>query len=154
MPHIRIEGLKPYDGTYELDPDLAFNVREWRLIKTTSGYMPLTITEGFQGGDPELYLALAIITMVRAGKVSKETARDVYDELAEAPYEGQIMLVGDDVEDEDEIPLVSPSETDVPSPSVSLAKPSTSGDPSPTGSVRSDETSAATTRSRLGISSA
>ena len=43
----RIKGVKPWDGEYELDEDRAFNAREWRWIKKVSGYVPLTLGEGF-----------------------------------------------------------------------------------------------------------
>ena len=71
MAKMVIKGVPPYDGEYELDEDRAFNAREWNWIKKVSGYMPLTIGEGFAGGDPVLFVALAVIAMARSGKVER-----------------------------------------------------------------------------------
>jgi hypothetical protein len=107
MARIIITGIPPYDGDYELDSDRAFNAREWRWIKKVSGYMPLTVTEGFEGGDPDLFVALAVIAMAREGKVTREDGMKVADVLAEAPFDGAaITMVGDEEPVEaDEIPL-------------------------------------------------
>lgn len=105
MSRIIIQGIKPYDGDYELDTDRAFNAREWRWIKKVSGYMPLTVQDGFAGGDPDLFVALAVIAMCRNGKVDRDEGLRVADELAEAPFDGaSIVLVGDQAE-VDEVPL-------------------------------------------------
>lgn len=153
MARIRIQGIPPYDGEYDLDTDRAFNAREWRWIKKVSGYMPLTVTEGFAGGDPDLFVALAVIAMCRDGKVDRERGLDVAETLAEAPFDGAaIVLIGDDVEDDS--PLVLTSEPDVPSPTGSLAKPASTGEPSRSGSAPSDAHPPATTALRSVTSSA
>ena len=106
MARIVITGIPPYDGDYELDSDRAFNAREWRWIKKVSGYMPLTVSEGFEGGDPDLFVALAIIAMAREGRVTKDEGLRVADVLAEAPFDGAaITMVGDEVVEDDAIPL-------------------------------------------------
>ena len=106
MARIVITGIPPYDGDYELDSDRAFNAREWRWIKKVSGYMPLTVSEGFEGGDPDLFVALAIIAMAREGRVTKDEGLRVADVLAEAPFDGAaITMVGDEPVEADEIPL-------------------------------------------------
>jgi len=106
MARIVITGIPPYDGDYELDSDRAFNAREWRWIKRVSGYMPLTVSEGFEGGDPDLFVALAIIAMAREGRVTKDEGLRVADVLAEAPFDGAaITMVGDEVVEDDEVPL-------------------------------------------------
>ena len=107
MAKVVIQGIKPWDGEYELDEERVFNTREWRWIKKVSGYMPLTIGEGFAGGDPELFVALAVIAMCRAGKIDRDAGLRVADELAEAPFDGAaIALVGDEVaEDDTDVPL-------------------------------------------------
>ena len=105
MAKIVIEGIRPWDGEYDLDTDRAFNAREWRCIKNVSGYMPLTVSDGFAGGDPDLFVALAVIAMCRSGKVDRERMQAVADELAEAPFDGAaITMVGDEVADT-EVPL-------------------------------------------------
>ena len=52
--------------------DLArgpFTTREWGWIKKHSGYLPLTVEEGFRGADPELITVFAVIALHRAGKI-------------------------------------------------------------------------------------
>lgn len=105
MTKILITGIRPWDGEYELDDDRSFNTREWAWIKKVSGYLPLTIQEGFAGGDPSLFVALAAIAMCRSGRIERDQGLRVADELSEAPFDGaSITLVGDTVE-EDEVPL-------------------------------------------------
>lgn len=101
MARIIIQGIKPWDGDYDLDTDRAFNAREWRWIKKVSGYMPLTVSDGFAGGDPDLFVALAVIAMCREGRIGRDEGLTVADQLAEVPFDGAaINLVGDDVEDD------------------------------------------------------
>jgi hypothetical protein len=107
MASIIIQGIKPYDGEYDLVTDRAFNAREWRCIKKVSGYMPLTVSDGFAGGDPDLFVALAVVAMTRQGKVERDNMLRVADELAEMPFDGaSITMVGDEVADDD-LPLDS-----------------------------------------------
>lgn len=117
-----MKGIRPFDGEYELDTDRAFSSREWHWIKRISGYMPLTIREGFAGGDPDLYVALAVIAMARAGKVAREDWERAADEIGEAPYDGQtIQLVGGvGQEDDADIPPALTSEPAGSSPTSSL----------------------------------
>ncbi len=106
MASIKIHGIRPWDGEYELDPDRSFNTREWNWIKKVSGYMPLTVQDGFAGGDPSLFVALAVISMCRAGRITREEGLRVADELAEAPFDGaSITMVGDDAPEEDANPV-------------------------------------------------
>lgn len=108
-----IKGMKPYDGEYPLD-DSEFTTREWSWIKRISGYLPMTAEDGFRGGDPELFVALAVIAMVRAERIDKSAAMTVADKLADAPFGSSLTFVADeDDEDEgdDEDPQNAPSET-------------------------------------------
>lgn len=147
-----IQGVRPYDGEYELDTGRAFNAREWRWIKKVSGYMPLTISDGLGGGDPDLVVAMAVIAMCRDGKIDREDGLRVADELSETPFDGAaILLIGDEVGD-DEIPPALTSKPDEPSQSGLLEKPTFSGEPSTSGSERSDETPSVTTLLRSGTS--
>lgn len=94
-----------YKGEYDLDTDRAFNAREWQWIKKVSGYLPLTVDDGFAGGDPGLFVALAVIAMCREGKITRDDGLRVADELMESPFDGvAITLVGDPVE-ADDVPL-------------------------------------------------
>jgi hypothetical protein len=148
MTKIVIAGIRPYDGEYDLDTERAFNTREWRWIKRISGYMPLTVGDGFKGGDPDLFVALAVVAMCRDGRIDRDEALEVADLIAEAPFDGaSITFAGD--EEDTEIPLVLTSEPDRPSPNDSLEKPNTSGADSPNGSDRSDVNPTPTTVSRL-----
>ena len=55
MDWIVIDGAPPYDGRYMFDlAGQELTTREWGWIKRLSGYLPLTLDEGFKGGDPEL----------------------------------------------------------------------------------------------------
>lgn len=134
-----------WDGTYDLGTeDRVFNGREWHWIKKVSGYMPATIAEGFSGQDPDLFIALAVIAMVRSGKLHREQALVAAEELAELPYTGRsITLTGYAAEEADEVPLgsgrrngesspnASPSRRDTPTPNESSSGPTL-----PTGSER------------------
>ena len=130
MARIQIKGIRHYDGDYELDTDRAFNAREWRWIKKVSGYMPLTVGDGFAGGDPDLFVALAVIAMCREGKIDRESGLTVADELAEMPFDGAaITLIGDDVE-ADELPLDLTRPPDESSPNATSENHRSSGEPS------------------------
>lgn len=104
-----IKGVKPYDGEYPLD-DTEFTTREWSWIKRISGYLPMTAEDGFKGGDPELFVALAVVAMVRAGRVEKGDALSVADKLADSAFGSSLTFVADDEEDEAD-PQDAPSET-------------------------------------------
>jgi hypothetical protein len=124
---IVIKGIPPYDGEYPLD-DRGFNTREWNWIKRVSGYMPFTVHEGQAGGDPALYVALAVIAMARAGKIDRTDGVRVADDLAEAPFDdAHITMIVPDDEEEPEVPLELTSEPATSSDSNSLETPSTSG---------------------------
>ena len=102
---IAIKGVRPYDGEYELDLQRAWTTREWNWIKRISGYMPFTINEGLKGGDPDLFVALAVIGLVRNGKVERDNAMAVAETLLDVPYDGAaIQLVIEEEADDAEPP--------------------------------------------------
>ena len=69
MDYIVVEGVRPYDGRYEFDiAGQELTTREWGWIKRLSGYLPLTVEEGFS--DPELVTVFAAIALRRAGKIT------------------------------------------------------------------------------------
>ncbi len=109
MDAIVITGVQPFDGTYELDLENSpFTTLEWRWIKQTAGYLPGTVAEGFEGGDPDLIVALAVIAMHRAGKIRKEDATRTADQLADVPVDGaSIVFQAGPVEDDARPPEVS-----------------------------------------------
>jgi len=150
---IVLKGVPPYDGEYELDLERAFNTREWRWIKAISGYMPNTIREGLVGGDPDMYVAISVIAMCRAGKIDRDDWRVAADVLAEAPFQlegGAITIVFPEVEDDS--PLGLTSEPEQPSLTRPLENPSFSGDSLRTDSDPSDRTLSSTGTSESGTS--
>jgi hypothetical protein len=75
----------PYQGRYEFDiAEREFTTREWGWIKKYSGYLPLTIEEGWRGGDAELFACFAMIAVRRANRIG----------LAEVPAFMERMLDG------------------------------------------------------------
>ena len=103
MYWIVIEGVKPYDGRYELDLEgREFNTREWGWIKRLSGYLPLTAEAGFTGADPELFTALAVICLHRAGKIGTPEVPAVFERIADAPFGSSLKLDTDEAEEGEE----------------------------------------------------
>lgn len=130
MNWIVVEGVKPWDGRYELDlVDLELTTREWGWIKRLSGYMPLTVDQGFKGGDAELFAVFAAIALRRAGRVDTRDVPDVFDRLVDAPFGTTIRLESDSAEDE--------AEDDADPPGSSTGNTPSSGDGSPTSSETS-----------------
>lgn len=148
-PSFVLKGMPPWDGVYEWDTDRTFNVREWRYIKKISGYLPETIDEGMKGDDPELYVALAIVCMVRAGKVERDEALRVAEQVSEVPWDNASLTVTNPPKDEEkpeDVPLELTPPPDAPSPNVtdsrqnsSEGKASGSGRTSTPSSAPSDE---------------
>lgn len=153
MAEIKITGIRPYDGAYDLQEERTFNMHEWHVIKRVSGYMPLTIQEGWAGGDPGLVVALAVIAMCRSGKINRDRALAVAEQLGEAPFDGAAITVDFAVEeDEPEVNDASPPDVaSVPNGSSlngSLEKPNTSGPASTTSSEPSETSPQPTGASR------
>lgn len=93
-------------GDYEFDTSRAFTGTEWNWIKKISGYMPLTIQDGFDGGDPAVYIAFAAIALHRAGKVQKANVLEAAEMIADEPYgESTITYVAGEVADADPPPV-------------------------------------------------
>ena len=124
-----IQGVKPYDGEYELDLEgEPLTTLEWRWVKKISGYLPLTMHEGFSGGDPDLVCALAVIALRRNGKIAKEQALAVAERLADAPFDGAaLQLIFSDAEDDAEGDAGPPEEP----PATESPKRSSGGSSSP-----------------------
>jgi hypothetical protein len=86
MDYIVLDGVKPYDGRYELDLEQQpFTTREWGWIKRHANYLPLTVWDGFQGGDPELFAVFAVISLRRAGRIDTTEAQGMFDRLQDMP---------------------------------------------------------------------
>ncbi len=104
---IKVQGIPAFDGEYDLDiGDQPLNALEWRWVKKISGYLPFTIDDGLSGGDPDVVIALAVVAMQRAGKITRDQVLMTADQLADLPFDdAHILLLAGDVEDP---PPVSP----------------------------------------------
>jgi len=92
MDWIVIEGVKPYDGRYELNLGGApLTVREWGWMKRHTGYLPVTL-DGDTFSDPEVITILALIAMRRAGKITATQVGEVWDRFADAPFGSAITF--------------------------------------------------------------
>jgi len=104
MDWLIVDNVRPYSGRYEFDiAGQEFTTREWGWIKRHSGYLPMTIEDGFAQADPELFCVFAAIAMRRAGRIEAREVADVFDRLADAPFGTTIRLEADtaDVDDDD-----------------------------------------------------
>lgn len=103
MPDAMVVSVPPYEGEYPFDLNgQPLSTLEWRWVKRISGYLPLTVSDGFAGGDPDLFVSWAVIAMVRAGKITKDEIMPVADLLAEAPFDGAAISFKGEVSEEDE----------------------------------------------------
>jgi hypothetical protein len=129
MDFIVLENVKPYDGRYEFDlAGSELTTREWGWIKRHSGYLPLTVEEGFTGADPELFAVFATIALRRSGRIESGDVPAVYDRLVDAPFGSTIRMETD----------TATEQGDDADPPPTGEKPSSSGN----GSDESSETSA------------
>jgi hypothetical protein len=102
MPDALVVNVPPYEGEYEFDLNAQpLSTVEWRWVKKISGYLPLTIAQGWEGGDPDLFLAFAVIAMRRSGKIAKNDVLEVAEVIEEAAVDGTaISFKGEVVEEE------------------------------------------------------
>lgn len=118
MTDAMIVSVPPYEGEYELDIEgHPFSTVEWRWIKQIAGYMPLTIEKGWEGGDPDLFLAFAVIAMRRAGKIRKDEVLLVAEEIEEAAMDGTSIAFRGDAAEADDADPTSGSAPDDSTPS-------------------------------------
>lgn len=120
MDRIVISGVKPYDGSYDLDLEAQpFTTREWRWIKQITGYLPTTVEGGFNGGDPDLIVSLAVIALRRSGTITNDDVLRVADKFADVPFDGAaISFQGEETAEDDARPpdMSSSSESESSSP--------------------------------------
>jgi hypothetical protein len=102
MDAIVISGVPPWDGEYDFDLNGAeLTTREWGWIKRLTGYLPMTVGDGFDGGDPELFSCFAVIALHRVGRIQPTEAQMVFDRIADAPFGSTVTLkIGDQDEAE------------------------------------------------------
>lgn len=129
MPAIILTGVQPYDGRYplQLEGDL-FTIHEWGWIKRFAGYLPATVWDGFDGGDPELMATFAVIALHRAGRITSRDAPDVFAQIGHGQLGAQLQIEAD--------PGDAEAEDDASPPRSSLnGSGTTSGPDSPTSSA-------------------
>lgn len=97
---IQIDGVRPYDGSYELDWDDELTTREWGWVKRLSGYLPLDLERA--ADDPEFACVLAVIAMRRAGKIDTAELLTVFERLIDAPFVAAITLEFDAADEPEE----------------------------------------------------
>jgi hypothetical protein len=103
-----------FKGEYEFDiEEEPLTNLEWRWVKKISGYLPLTISDGWRGGDPDLFVAFAVVALARAGRIGRDEALQVADQLLESPFDGAaIAFVGQEADTDS--PPEQPAETPEP----------------------------------------
>jgi hypothetical protein len=115
---LEIKGVPPFDGEWPLDfPLSSLTGRELRVIKRLSGVRANELDEAIVAGDWDVQIALAIVTLKRAGH---QYADEAEAPLLDAPVSA-IRLWSRD-EDDDE-----------PDPTRSSSRPSENGASEPTG---------------------
>jgi len=126
MDWVVVEGVKPWEGRYELPLDeFEFTTREWGWIRRWTGYRPADVLDAMKGADAELLAALAVIALQRAGKVTREDAGGMFDRFVDENF-GSFTLTSDDPVEE---PL------DPPLPASSNGSETLSGDATRNGSA-------------------
>jgi hypothetical protein len=131
MSKLKIEGVPPYDGDYDLDI-AAFTGTELHTIKQISGIRAGELQEGLTAGDYDLVVAFTVIVLQRAGQ-------DVDPAAIMAATVGAITvdLQTEDAEVVDERPPVS-SPTPNGGENSSGVGPSSTESTEPSGSTSAD----------------
>lgn len=120
-----------FKGEFVLDiNDPALSAIEWRWVKKIAGYLPATASQGMADADPDLYIALAVIALVRAGRIDRADVYQTADELAELPFDGSALHVVELEEAEPSPPAEAPA-TSPPTESTGASSKSTSDRPAP-----------------------
>lgn len=131
MDHIVVEGVEGYDGRYPFNiADSGFTTREWGWIKRLTGYLPLTMDDGIEGGDPELFCCFAAIALRRDGRINTDQFTDAYGRLSDGEFGTSIRLELGDRQEREEMP-------DDPTGSLN-GNTSSAGPGSPPSSEKSD----------------
>lgn len=130
---IRLEGVFPYDGEYEMDLSY-FTMRELHTIKKVAGVRAGELGEALEAGDSDVVVAIALIALQRAGKQVSE------DIIWDAPA-GKVTLVAGEEEEADEDDPPTPQAVEPNGSSGVSSRPGSASpvsDQSPTGQQRSD----------------
>lgn len=87
---IVIDGIAPYDGTYDFDASY-FTMRELHVIKRIAGVRAGELDDALAASDSDVIVAIAVIALTRAGVQVNE------DAIWDAPA-GTVLFVGDEAE--------------------------------------------------------
>jgi hypothetical protein len=110
MATLTIKADATFDGEYNFDlAERAFNGTELHLLKEIAGVLPADFEEAITKGDNDLVIALAVIALRRANRITKLQIREVTDVLMEAPV--PCITIADDEAEVDARPPVSEPET-------------------------------------------
>ncbi len=93
--------VKPYVGRYPFNFLRELTIREWGWVKRNTGYLPLTVDDALEGGDPELVGILAVIAMVRAGRIGNAEVAEVYEWLLDTDAKAAITVWAEDDDEEE-----------------------------------------------------
>lgn len=136
MIWIVLTGVPPWNGRHEFDETRDYTTQEWGWIKRHSGFMPLTINEGLDGGDAELSITLAVIALHRNGRIEAREVPRVFETIAAAEFGSTLTLEPDtqpDEEDADAGPPASRSSSSTPTSGAATPTSSETPDGSPNG---------------------
>lgn len=133
MLEIRIEGVALFDGAFQLDVERPFRNSEWRLIKKISDVRMGEFQDAIEAGDNDVIVALAVIALIRAGRIQKNLALRAGDELMDAEF-GAITLTDLDQPDPPAAPPIGGSESEQPTDPAENSR-SSSPDSSSTGDI-------------------
>lgn len=121
---VRITDTPLLAGDYPIDFD--FTHGEAHLIKKVSGLRGLEIDDGLVSGDTDLFLALGVVALERAGGVRGADQSDLIAELMRLKL-GSIRLVEDEEDEGDPDPKASPPPEPNSSPSGTTTNGSSDG---------------------------
>jgi hypothetical protein len=122
---VTLTGHGRWDGVYNLDLDESpLTKREWHWIKEIANVRPAEFGEAARQGDPDIDVALAVITLIRAGKAPKQQ----YRELVEFFLDSEGEMTADQVPDEDDAGPPELSVTQQPTGNTSSGNETSSSD--------------------------
>ena len=131
MPILKVEGVPPLDGEYDLDIT-SFTNRELHIIKQESGVRAGELEEAFGAGDNDLLVAITLIILRREGKGEPAALRDlIWDADAGAVT---FDLTDDEQAEAAEVEALPPA-SEPGEPSEPETSPDPSGSDSPLASV-------------------
>jgi len=126
-PKIKIVGVPPYDGEYEM-PTSGFTGRETHYIKRVTGLRPAEYDDAMKALDPDVMLSFTSVALQRAG-------HPVDMELWDVDLEHCFEVIPDPDEEDADRPLAS--------------TPTPSGQPNESG-VGSSESESSTSSGKSG----